>query len=137
VLQSIIAFQERLNQARGQATGRAGRQHAEERPASRNPGKLALQDLRAQATGDQIADRQSGESAILFEIGAEHRPSAADTCVAQRLLQPRGRQMDDGSRVAEERKRRPHALQRLWLISDGEVTGLPARRRAQPRQVSG
>jgi hypothetical protein len=88
VLQSIFVFQEGLNQARRQATGGAGRQDAEQRAARRNPGKLALQDPRAQPPGDQIADRESGESAILAEVGAEHRPSAPDTGVCQRFLKP-------------------------------------------------
>jgi hypothetical protein len=88
VLQFIFVFQERLGQARGQAAWGEGRQETEQRPASRNPGKRALQDLCAQATGDQIADRERGESAILVEVGTEHCPSASDASVGQRLLKP-------------------------------------------------
>src|SRR5258705_9326127 len=74
VLQSIFVFQEGPDQARGQAARSGRRQHAEQRTASRNPPECPLQDLRAQATAGQLANRESGEGTIPVEVGAEHRP---------------------------------------------------------------
>jgi hypothetical protein len=95
-----------------------------------------LQDLRAQASTDQITNRESGESAIPIEVDTEHCPCGPDTAVHKRLLEPRRLQMDNGDRVADQRQRRPHALERLRLVGDGEVAGLPPRGRAQLRQVN-
>jgi len=135
VLQSIFVFQERLGQARGQGPWGSRGQHAEQGTTSRNPPERQLQDLRAQAAGDEIANGESGECAISIEVGPQHRSGEPDAGIGQRLLKPRRRQVDDGNRVADQRQRRAHTLQCLRLVGDCEVTGLPPRSRAHLRQV--
>ncbi len=92
-----------------------------------------FQDLRAQAVGDQIADRKRGEGAVGLEVGAEQYAGEPNAGIGERLLEPRRRKMDDRDRVADQRQRRAHTLECLRLVSDSEVAGLPARGRAQPR----
>src|SRR3977135_1311071 len=104
VLQSVFVFQERLGQAKGEAARRSPRQDAEQRTASRDPAECLLQDLRAQTTADQIADRESGEGATLVEVGTEYCPCGAAAAIGEHLLESRRRHVDDGDRVADQRQ---------------------------------
>jgi hypothetical protein len=135
VLQSIFVFQERLSQASGQGPRSGRRQDAEQRTTGWDPAERLLQDLRAQAPADQIADRERGESAILFEIGSEHRPCEANAGIGKRCLKRRRRQVDDRNRIADQRERSPHVLERFRALRDREVASLPARGGAQLREV--
>jgi hypothetical protein len=137
VLQSIFVFQERLGQTRGQGPWDSLGQHAEQRPASMNPAECVLRDLRAQAPANEIANGESGESAIPIEVGPQHRSGEPDAGIGQRLLKPCRWQVDDGDRVADQRQRRTHAFERLQVVGDGEMTRLPTRGRAQLRKVGG
>jgi hypothetical protein len=94
-----------------------------------------LQDFGAQPTAGQITDHERGEGTILVEVGAEHRACGPDAGIGERFLEPRGRQVDNRNRVADQRQRRTHALKTFRLI-DCEVAGLPTRGRAQVRQVN-
>jgi len=126
VLQSIFVFQEKLGHTRGKAPRGSARQDAEQRTAGGNPPQRLLQALGAEAMADQIADRESAESAIPVEIGAQNRAGGPDAGIGERLLKPRLRQVDHGDRVADQRQRRTHILERLQVVGDGEVASLPA-----------
>lgn len=96
-----------------------------------------LRDLRAQATANEIANRESGQSTVQVEIGTEQPGGESDAGIGQRLLKPRRGQVDDGDRVADQRQRGAHVLERLRIVGYGEMTRLPTRCRAQPRKVNG
>ena len=96
-----------------------------------------LQDLRAQATADQIANRERGEGTVLAEVCSEHRAGGPDAGAGERLLKSRRRQVNNRDRVANQRQRRTHALERLGLVRDGKVAGLPTRSGARIRKVNG
>lgn len=131
-----MAFQKGIKQGQRQAARDARRQDTEQRPARRDPAQRLPQDLRAQSTTDQIANRESGEGTILVEIGTEHCPSGPDTEIGKRRLKPCRWQMDNRNRVADQRQRCAHALERLRLVSDGEVASLSTRSRPQLWQVN-
>lgn len=133
MLQSIFVFQESLAEARGQAPGSSGGQDAEQGAASWDPAERLLEDLGAQATADKIANRKGGESAILAKVGPEHRPRERETAVGKRLLKPGRSQVDDRDRVADQRQGRSHARERLRLVGEGQVAGLPTRGGAELR----
>jgi hypothetical protein len=96
-----------------------------------------LQDFCAQATADQIANCKSSERVLLVEVSAKHCSRGPDADIGKRLLKSRGRQVDDGDRVADQRQRRAHALECLLVVGDGEMAGLSARGNAQLRKMDG
>ena len=75
---------------------------------------------------DQVADRESSESAIPVEVGTKHCPCGPDTGIGKRFLKPRRWQVDDGDRVANQRQRRAHGLECFRVVVDREMAGLPA-----------
>ncbi len=137
MLQSIFVFQESRGDARRKTTWSNRRKDAEQRTTSWDPPKRVLEDLGTQPATDKIANRQRGEGAIGVEIGAQHRAASPDACIGERHLKPRRWQVDDRDRVANQRQRRTHALERLGLVRDGKVAGLPTRGGARIRKVNG
>jgi hypothetical protein len=119
-------LQKGIEQRGRQAALRSGGHDAEQRTAGGNPGERLLQDPRAEVTVDQLADRECRERTILAEVGSKHRPAGPNTSIAERLLKPGGRQVDNGDRVANERQRRAHGLERRRFFRDRQVAGLPA-----------
>lgn len=96
-----------------------------------------LENRHAKAPLGQVADREGGEGTIAAEVGTEQHPRGIEAGLSQRVLEERRRQVDDGNRLADEGKRGGYRLERRGVAGESEVAGLPARGRAQLRQMSG